>query len=79
MNKETLKQIEIIAETIIKDEGDIKKSLNRLKTSKYGELRSFIIKLIEKNYRAGNTMLISMNDSRKYLSQKIETGQRLEI
>jgi hypothetical protein len=25
MNKETLKQIEIIAETIIKDEGDIKR------------------------------------------------------
>ena len=67
MNKETLKQIEIIAETIIKDEGDIKKSLNRLKTSKYGELRSFIIKLIEKNYKAGNSMLISMNDYVKYL------------
>ena len=67
MNKETLKQIEVIAETIIRDESDIKKSINKLKTSKYGELRSFVIKLIEKNYKAGNTMLISMNDYVKYL------------
>jgi hypothetical protein len=67
MNIETLKQIEVIAETIIIDEGDIKKSINRLKTSKYGELRSFVIKLIEKNYKAGKPMLISMTDYVKYL------------
>jgi hypothetical protein len=67
MNKETLKQIEVIAETIISDEDNIKRSINKLKTSKYSELRSFIIKLIEKNYKAGNPMLISMNDYVKYL------------
>jgi CRISPR-associated protein Cst1 len=67
MNTETLKQIEVISEYIISDKDNIKKSINKLKTSKYGELRSFILKLIENNYKAGNPILISMHDYVKYL------------
>lgn len=67
MNKETVRQIEVISDYIIKDVGNIKKNITKIKTSKYAELRSFLIKQIENNYKKGNTMLISLNDYVKYL------------
>ncbi|HEU5364003.1 MAG TPA: hypothetical protein VFU62_00640 [Hanamia sp.] len=62
MNSETLKQIEKIAKYIISDQDSIKKNIRSIKTSRYGELRSFIIRLIEKNYKENNEMLISLKD-----------------
>ncbi|AYD48406.1 hypothetical protein [Arachidicoccus soli] len=62
MNSETLKQIEKIAQHIVSDEDSIKKSVRSIRTNRYGELRSFIIRLIEKNYKENNTILISLKD-----------------
>lgn len=67
MNSETLRQIEIIATYIISDADNIKKSIRSIKTNRYGELRSFLIRQIEKNYKQGNVKLITLEDYVKYL------------
>lgn len=67
MNSETLKQIEKIADYIIKDTENIKKSIRSIKTNRYGELRSFLLRQIEKNYKEKNDKLISLDNYVKYL------------
>ncbi|GAB6123233.1 hypothetical protein [Dysgonomonas termitidis] len=68
MNSETLKQIERISDYIISDRENLKKNIRSLKTAKYGsEIRSFLIRQIDKNYKEGNEKLISLNDYVTYL------------
>lgn len=67
MNNETIKQIENIAGYMIVDVNNVKKNIRSIKTNKYSELRSFLIRQIEKNYKQGNEKLISLNDYVKFL------------
>ncbi|MDD4603953.1 MAG: hypothetical protein PHF97_09135 [Bacteroidales bacterium] len=68
MNTKTLDLIEKITDYLIIDESDLKKKKTTLQTSKSHELRSFLIKQIEKNYKEGNSEpLISLRDYVGYL------------
>jgi CRISPR-associated protein Cst1 len=55
MNTKTLDLIEKITDYLIEDESDLKKKKRTLQTSNSYELRSFLIKQIEKNYKEGNS------------------------
>jgi CRISPR-associated protein Cst1 len=68
MNTKTLDLIEKITNYLIKDESDLKKKKSKLQTTKSHELRSFLIKQIEKNYKEGNSEpLITLRDYVGYL------------
>ncbi|RWZ90751.1 MAG: type I-B CRISPR-associated protein Cas8b1/Cst1 [Hydrotalea sp. AMD] len=54
MKSSTLTLIEKVADEVLKDESNLKKNLNQnISTSRYETLRSFIIKLIRQNHKAG--------------------------
>lgn len=54
MKSSTLALIEKVADEVLKDESNLKKNINQnISTSRYEILRSFIIKLIRKNHKAG--------------------------
>lgn len=54
MKSSTLNLIEKIADEILKDESNLKKNINQnLSTQRYDTVRSFIIKLIRQNHKAG--------------------------
>lgn len=68
MNSKTLDLIEKITGYLIEDESDLKKKKSKLQATKSHELRSFLIKQIEKNYKEGNPEpLVTLRDYVSYL------------
>jgi CRISPR-associated protein Cst1 len=68
MNTKTIDLIEKLSDYIIENESEIKTNLSRLRTSNGTRLRSFIVRLIDKNYKAGNKdPLITLHDYVEYL------------
>ena len=68
MNTKTLDLIEKITDYLIGDESDLKKKKRALQTSNHSELRSFLIRQIEKNYKEGrDEPLITLRDYVGYL------------
>jgi len=68
MNTKTLDLIEKITDYLIADGSDLKKKKSKLQTSKSHELRSFLIKQIENNYKEGNSEpLVTLRDYVSYL------------
>lgn len=68
MNTKTLDLIEKITDYLIVDKSDLKKKKTTLQTSKSHELRSFLIKQIEKNYKEGHAEpLVTLRDYVAYL------------
>jgi hypothetical protein len=68
MNTKTLDLIEKVTDYLIGDESDLKKKKRALQTSNHSELRSFLIKQIEKNYKEGrDEPLVTLRDYVGYL------------
>jgi CRISPR-associated protein Cst1 len=68
MNTKTLDLIEKISDFVIQDISGLKKNISKIKTSNNSELRSFLIKQIETNYKNGSeTPLITLREYVGYL------------
>jgi CRISPR-associated protein Cst1 len=68
MNTKTLDLIEKISDFIIADGTDIKSNISKLRTDNNSSLRSFLIRLVEKNYKKGSEKpLITLREYVEYL------------
>jgi len=68
MNTKTLELIENLSDFIIENNDNLEKAISKIKIGKSYELRSFLIKQIESNYKKGNeSPLLTMRDYVNYL------------